>query len=72
MMMIIILIIIVVTGNGLCCIHSAEIMAIKQGAAGIRELFIIIIPMVPQCALGKKPQTLWEVNVSTLLPFPKG
>lgn len=55
---IIIIITIIVGWNGLCCTHSAEIIAIKQGVVGITEHFIISIPMAPQCALGKKPQTL--------------
>lgn len=58
MIIIIVIIIIVVAGNGLCSTHTAEIIAIKQGVVGISELFIIIIPMAPQCALGKKPETL--------------
>lgn len=59
MIMIITIIIIIIVGwNGLCCTHSAEIIAIKQGVVGISEHFIISIPMAPQCALGKKPQTL--------------
>lgn len=50
--------IVIVAGNGLCCTHSAETLAIKQGVVGISKLFIIIIPMAPQCALGKNPQAL--------------
>lgn len=35
MMIMIIIVIIIAVGNGLCCTHSAEIIAIKQGAVGI-------------------------------------
>lgn len=56
---IIIIITIIVGWNGLCCTHSAEIIAIKQGVVGISEHFIISIP-------NGSPMCTWEKTSNTV------